>query len=84
MWAVTYIIIFKPSYYTIILSLFNYYTNLDVVSVLVSVLVLVLVPVFYLTIENIKGWLGRRRGRGSVPQDSSGHAPAPDGSVPAE
>jgi hypothetical protein len=38
-----------------------------------TLLSLVVVPVFYLTIENIKGWLGRRnRGsRGSVPHGTS-------------
>jgi hypothetical protein len=30
-----------------------------------TLLSLVVVPVFYLTIENIKGWLGRLRGKGA-------------------
>jgi hypothetical protein len=34
-----------------------------------TLLSLIVVPVFYLTIENIKGWLGRRGRRGSAPQE---------------
>jgi hypothetical protein len=53
-----------------------------------TLLSLIVVPVFYLTIENIKGWLSRRRHRGNAHQESGMRGPVPgpvrQGSLPAE
>jgi len=47
-----------------------------------TLLSLIVVPVFYLTIENIKSWLGRRGQRGSRPRGASMRTPAVTGTEP--